>query len=453
MKPQKKLQDQKFHFVGVGGIGMCGLAELLHNMGAQVTGSDLSENANTEHLKKLGVKVFKGHQGASVGDADVVVYSSAVSESNPEIQAARAQQIPLIPRAEALSEIMRLKRGVAVAGTHGKTTTTSLAASIFLEAKNEPTIVIGGRLDLIQSTARLGTGEWMIAEADESDGSFSKLSPEIAIITNIDSDHLDYFKSFENLQKAFWGFAGKVPFYGVCIACGDDPIVRQTFKDFPKRILFYGFGENNDYRLKGAQGHFELIENGTTLGSFQIKVPGVHNALNATAAIVAGLKAGIDFETCCKGLLKFEGVDRRFHYKGEAGSVKVYDDYGHHPTEVRATLQGFREKFPKERLVVMFQPHRFSRTQSCWHEFTTCFQQADELILTDIYAAGEAAIAGISSQKLAGEIKGDQIHYVAKSAGLAQHIRSRLVPGDVFITLGAGDGWKVGMEVLELLKK
>jgi UDP-N-acetylmuramate--alanine ligase len=453
MKTQKKLQDQKFHFVGIGGIGMCGLAELLHNMGAQVTGSDLSKNANTEHLKKLGVHIFKGHQSSSVGNADVVVYSSAVSESNPEIQAARAQRIPLIPRAEALSEIMRLKRGVAVGGTHGKTTTTSLAASIFLEAKNEPTIMIGGRLDLIQSTAKLGAGEWMIAEADESDGSFSKLSPEIAIVTNIDSDHLDYFKTFENLQKAFWDFAGKVPFYGLCIACGDDLIVRQTFKDFPKRILFYGFGEANDYVIKGSHGRYELVEGGISLGFFHIKVPGVHNALNATAAIVAGLKAGIDFDTCCKGLLKFEGVDRRFQFKGEAGAVKVYDDYGHHPTEVRATLQAFREKFPKERLVVMFQPHRFSRTQSCWHEFTTCFQQADELMLTDIYGAGESALAGITSEKLAAEIKGDLISYTPKSSQLAQHIRQRLVPGDVFITLGAGDGWKVGMEVLELLKK
>lgn len=453
MKLQHKLQDQKFHFVGIGGIGMCGLAELLHNMGAQVTGSDQAENANTAHLQKIGVKVFKGHAAENVGNADVVVYSSAVKDSNPEIQAGRAQQIPLIPRAEALAEIMRIHRGIAVAGTHGKTTTTSLAASIFLQAKVEPTIVIGGRLDLIQSTALLGKGEWMIAEADESDGSFSKLSPEMAIITNIDSDHLDYFKTFENVQKAFWGFASKIPFYGVCIACGDDAIVRKTFREFPKRILFYGFDASNDYVVKGENGSYELFESEKSLGRFQVKVPGKHNALNATAAIVAGLKAGFDFETCRQGLLKFEGVDRRFHFKGEASGIKVYDDYGHHPTEVQATLQAFREKFSNNRLVVMFQPHRYSRTQSCWHEFTTCFTQADQLILTDIYPAGEVPIAGVSSQKLASEVKLSSSSYLEKNSALSAAIRSRLQPGDVFITLGAGDGWKVGMEVLELLKK
>ena len=453
MMLKHKLQDQKFHFVGIGGIGMCGLAELLHNMGAQVTGSDQSENANTIHLQKIGVQVQKGHAAKQVGNADVVVYSSAVKDDNPEIQAARAEQIPLIPRAEALAEIMRIHRGIAVAGTHGKTTTTSLAASIFLQAEAEPTIVIGGRLDLIQSTALLGKGEWMIAEADESDGSFSKLSPEMAIITNIDSDHLDYFKTFENVQKAFWGFASKVPFYGVCIACGDDPIVRKTFHNFPKRILFYGFDSNNDYVVSGENGQYQLREGAKTLGSFQVKVPGRHNALNATAAIVSGLKAGIDFETCCKGLLKFQGVDRRFHFKGEEGGVRVYDDYGHHPTEVLATLQAFREKFSKERLVVLFQPHRYSRTQSCWHEFTTCFHQADQVLLTDIYSAGEAPIAGITSQKLASEIKNSKAFYFEKNKLLASLIRERLQPGDVFITLGAGDGWKVGMEVLELLKK
>lgn len=451
-----QLKKTKFHFVGIGGIGMCGLAELLHNMGAKVSGSDLSENANTERLKDIGIQVFRGHQAENVADADVVVYSSAVQSGNPEIQSARAKQIPLIPRAEALAEIMRLKRGIAVAGTHGKTTTTSMTAAIFLHAKAQPTIVVGGRFDLIKSTALLGDGDWLIAEADESDGSFNKLSPEIAIVTNIDSDHMDYYKSFENLQKAFLNFAQKVPFYGLCVVCGDDPQVRALFEGFHKRVVFYGFDDANDMVVKGGNGKYELFENTPTgrkkLGDFEVKVPGQHNALNAVAAMTTGLKAGFSFEVCKEGLAKFEGVDRRFHFKGEKNKIRVYDDYGHHPTEVRATLQGFREKFPDRRVVVMFQPHRYSRTESCWHDFTTCFSQCDELILTDIYAAGETAIPGITSERLAAEVKHDHAVYLPKNAELGSLIAQKLKSGDVFVTLGAGDGWKVGQEVLELLK-
>lgn len=450
-----KLQSAKFHFVGVGGIGMCGLAELLHNIGAKVSGSDISENANTERLKEMGVKIFKGHAAANVGDADVVVYSSAIQYGNPEISEARARQIPLIPRAEALAEIMRLKRGIAVAGTHGKTTTTSMTSAIFLEAQLSPTIVVGGRFELIKSTALLGTGEWLVAEADESDGSFHKLSPEIAIITNIDSDHLDHFKTFENLQKSFYDFALKVPFYGEVIACGDDPIVRQIFENFPKRILFYGFDEKNDLILSGEQGHYTIHRRdhlqgvNHLLGQFELGVPGRHNALNAVAAICAGMAAGIPFVTCAAGLRRFGGVDRRFHFKGEKKGIKVYDDYGHHPTEVRAALQAFREKYPKNRLVVFFQPHRFSRTQHCWHDFTTSFMEADELLLTDIYAAGEAPIPGVNSEKLAQEMKHEHTQYFARDEGATQRIVSMLKQGDVFITLGAGDGWKLGLDVLE----
>ena len=450
-----QLTKSKFHFVGIGGIGMCGLAELLHNMGAKVSGSDLSENANTERLKELGIPVHRGHKSENVGDADVVVFSSAVQSTNPEIQVARARQIPLIPRAEALAEIMRLKRGVAVAGTHGKTTTTSMAASIFLEAKVKPTIVVGGRFEQIKSTALLGDGEWLVAEADESDGSFQKLSPEIAIITNIDSDHLDYFKSFENLQASFVQFAQRVPFYGFCVVWGDDPKVRETFENFPKRILFYGFDDKNDFVVKGQKGKYELHENTSTgrkkIGDFELRVPGQHNALNAVAAMIVGLKAGFSFETCRQGLAKFEGVDRRFHFKGEKNKIRIYDDYGHHPTEVRATLQGFREKFPEQRLVVMFQPHRYSRTQSCWHDFTTCFSQCDQLYITDIYAAGENPIPGVTAEKLVEEMKHPACQYLPKNDGLAAAIHAELKSGDIFITLGAGDGWKVGMDILARL--
>lgn len=451
------LQNAKFHFVGVGGIGMCGLAELLHNIGARVSGSDISENANTERLKELGVKVYKGHAASNVSDADVVVYSSAIQFGNPEISEARVRQIPLIPRAEALAEIMRLKRGIAVAGSHGKTTTTSMTAAIFLEAQKSPTIVVGGRFEMIKSTALLGTGEWLVAEADESDGSFHKLSPEIAIITNIDSDHLDHFKTFENLQRNFLDFALKVPFYGKVIACGDDPIIRQIFENFPKRILFYGFSEKNDVVLTGNNGDYSLYRSDKLLGTrhhvgdFKIKVPGRHNALNAVAGICAGLAAGISFAEASRGLSRFDGVDRRFHFKGEKRGIKIYDDYGHHPTEVRAVLQAFREKYPDKRLVVFFQPHRYSRTQHCWHDFTTAFNEADQVLMTDIYPAGEIAIPGINSEKLVHEMKHANAQYFVRDEKASQKVRDLLKEGDVFVTLGAGDGWKLGLEVLETL--
>ncbi len=447
-----KIEKAKFHFIGIGGIGMCGLAELLHNSGSVVTGSDASENANTERLKNLGVKVYKGHQAENIVDVDVVVYSSAIPFTNPEIREAKARSIPLIPRAEALAEIMRIRRGIAVAGTHGKTTTTSMISSIFLEAGQSPTIVVGGRFERIKSTAILGKGDWLIAEADESDGSFNKLSPEISIITNIDADHMDHYKTFDNLKKAFLEFANKVPFYGSVIVFGDDPETRQIFEHFNKRILFYGFNENNDYVLKGEKGNYSLSKGGKLLGNFKIQIPGFHNALNATASIVAAMAAGIDFESCVKGIQHFEGVDRRFHYKGEAHGVKVYDDYGHHPTEVRAALQAFKEKFEKNRLVVYFQPHRYSRTQHSWQDFKTCFLQTDVLFLGDVYAAGEAPIPGISSEKLIEEMNQKNTYHSPKADQL-QQILKELRDGDVFLTLGAGDGWKLGLDVLENLAK
>lgn len=439
---------------------MCGLAELLRSIGAVVSGSDASENANTARLKELGIKVYKGHAADHVGDANVVVYSSAISASNPEMMQARAMGIPLIPRAEALAEIMRLRRGIAVAGTHGKTTTTSLISSIFIEAGQSPTIVVGGRFEKIKSTAMLGKGEWLIAEADESDGSFNKLSPEIAIITNIDSDHMDHFKTFENLKKAFLDFAYRIPFYGMVIVCGDDPVVRELFANFSKRIVFYGFDLKNDYIIDGEKGSYTIYKNhineGTKekIGDLNLPhAPGKHNALNATASLIAALAAGIDFEMCALGLKNFEGVDRRFHFKGEANQIKIFDDYGHHPTEVRATLQAFREKFENQRLVVYFQPHRFSRTEHCWQDFKTCFTQADVLCLGDIYAAGESSIPGITSEKLLSEIKHEYGFYVPRENEQAVKILKHLRPNDIFITLGAGDGWKLGLDVLEHLKK
>ncbi|MBL7543518.1 MAG: UDP-N-acetylmuramate--L-alanine ligase [Bdellovibrionaceae bacterium] len=444
----------KFHFIGIGGIGMCGLAELLKNMGHEVSGSDLSENANTEDLKRKGVKVFIGHDQSHLGDVDVVVYSSAVKQDNPEWMAAKAKQIPVIPRAEALSEIMRSKRGIAVAGTHGKTTTTSLISSVFLHANLSPTIVVGGRFEKIGSTALLGDGEWMIAEADESDGSFHKLTPEIAIITNIDADHLDFYKTFENVQTSFLQFAQRIPFYGSVIICGDDKVTKKLFENYPKRCLFYGFSSENDFYLRGEKSEYDIYTHDRKtkleicVGHMSLQVPGRHNALNALASFVAAYQCGISVETILAGLKNFQGVDRRFQYKGEVDSIKVYDDYGHHPTEVRAVLEAFKEKFPDKRLVTLFQPHRFSRTQSCWNEFINCFYLTDVLVLTDIYSGGEAPIPNINSKRLYDEIKIDRKFYLPNSSSKIESLKKILKPGDIFLTLGAGDNWKTGMSLL-----
>tara|TARA_B110001454_G_scaffold219136_1_gene250332 strand:+ start:69124 stop:70488 length:1365 start_codon:yes stop_codon:yes gene_type:complete len=447
-------KKSKFHFIGIGGIGMCGLAELLKNMGHEVSGSDLSENANTEDLKRKGIRVFIGHDQSHLGDVDVVVYSSAVKQDNPEWIAAKAKQIPVIPRAEALSEIMRSKRGIAVAGTHGKTTTTSLISSVFLQANLSPTIVVGGRFEKIGSTALLGSGEWMIAEADESDGSFHKLTPEISIITNIDSDHLDFYKTFENVQKSFSQFAQRIPFYGSVVVCGDDKVTKKLFENFPKRIFFYGFSPENDFYLKGEKSEYDIFTHDkkttkeTFVGRLSLQVPGRHNALNALAAFVAAYQAGIPVDTILAGLKNFQGVDRRFQFKGSMGTVQVYDDYGHHPTEVRAVLEAFKEKFPDQRLVTMFQPHRYSRTQSCWNEFINCFYLTDVLVLTDIYAGGESPIPNITAKRLYEEIRIDHKFYIPNNASKIESLKKILKPGDIFLTLGAGDNWKTGMSLL-----
>lgn len=464
------LQKSKFHFIGIGGIGMCGLAEVLANMGMEVTGSDLVENANTERLKKKNIKIYIGHHESHLGngdsksemssemksdsEVDVVVYSSAVSANNPEMKEARARGIPVIPRAEALAEVMRSKRGIAIAGTHGKTTTTSMVSSIFLSANKNPTIVVGARFEKINSTALLGSGEWMIAEADESDGSFNKLTPEISIITNIDSDHMDYYKTFENLQKSFYDFALKIPFYGINIIYGDDQVTRTLFENFPKKIWYYGFSSQNDFWLQGEKGKYEIYYHNkknskhNLLGILELEIPGRHNALNALASLLVAYHCGLDLNQSLHALKNYKGVDRRFQFKGEYNSIKVYDDYGHHPTEVRAVLEGIREKFPENRIVTLFQPHRYSRTQSCWHEFLNCFYLTDVLILTDIYPAGEAPIPNISSKKLYDELKLDKKYYLAKDVDYIVSLDQILKPGDIFLTLGAGDSWKIGMSLI-----
>jgi len=450
-----KLSGAQFHFIGIGGIGMCGLAELMHNLGAKVTGSDLKHNQQTEHLQKLGVQIFFEHHENNVGPADVVVYSSAVKFTNPEILYAKRKKIPIIPRAEALAEIMRLKRGVAVAGTHGKTTTTSLCATAFMAAQTDPTIVVGGRLDIIKSTAKLGTGEWLIAEADESDGSFQKLTPEILIITNIDDDHMDFYKTFENLQKSFYEFALKAPFYGACIICGDDPKVRELFKDFPKKILWYGFDKSNDYVISKTPSGFEIhlnqqIQQQTNqqkLASFRPPIAGDHNALNATAAIIAGEFAGLPVSDLIKGIEGFAGVDRRFQKKGEYKGAWVYDDYGHHPTEIKAVLKAFKEKFNDKKIHVVFQPHRYSRFQSCWKDFLNSFSDADKLYVLPVYSAGESEIEGVNSLAFCKQLNHREQVYFAEKEQVLGYCKETLGGNDVLVTLGAGDVWKVAEEI------
>lgn len=449
-----RLAKAKVHFIGIGGIGMCGLAELLHNMGAHVTGSDASENTQTVRLKDMGIKVYKGHDEDNLGDCQVVVYSSAVKEDNPEFKAARKRKIPLIRRAEALAQMMNLKRGIAIAGTHGKTTTTSLTASIFLKAKFDPTIVVGGRLDVIKSTAQLGQGEWLIAEADESDGSFTHLSPEIVIITNIDNDHLDYYKTFENLENAFLDFASRIPFYGCAIVCGDDKNLNRVFQQFGKRWISYGLQPHNDFILSKTADHWDVHNDGKKVGELKPKMPGQHNALNSLAAILAGMQAGIPFETAAAAVSDFGGVDRRFQHKASIRGIDFYDDYGHHPTEVRAVLAGFKERFPQRRLVTVFQPHRYSRTQICWNDFLGCFKQTDVLYVLDIYAAGEAPIKGLSSDKLVEQIDHPHKHYLSRQDDpQLNQVREFLKPGDILLTLGAGDISKLGEQLTESFVK
>lgn len=472
--PSRTLMLARVHFIGIGGIGMCGLAELLHNMGSTVSGSDLAENANVVRLREIGIKVAIGQKAENIHGAEVVVYSSAVKPTNPEYAEARRLKIPLIPRAESLAEIMRLKRGVAVGGSHGKTTTTSMIAAIFLEAKTEPTIVVGGRLDLIKSTAVLGTGDWMIAEADESDGSFSRLNPEIALVTNIDNDHLDHYGTFEHLKKAFFEFASRVPFYGSAIVCWDDPVIRETFAPFGKRLIRYGFSEDCDLRLKGEKGLYQVFLSGEPKGSFQLHVPGRHNALNAAAALATALEAGIDFETAVRGLDRFRGVDRRFQHKGTVGGVDIFDDYGHHPTEIEAVLSAFRERYGDRRLIVAFQPHRYTRTKLCWDQFLTCFALADRVYITDIYAAGEDPLAGVDAVSMIQGIKSQESKFIPREGifrieakgGLSPILRptAEILAKELksssgsskgtnvsLFTLGAGDIWKLSGEVLDVL--
>jgi UDP-N-acetylmuramate--alanine ligase len=447
----KKIQH--IHFVGIGGAGMSGIAEVLVNLGYQVSGSDLKATPVTDRLKRLGVRIAIGHRPPNVEGAHVVVTSTAVSSQNPEVMAARTQGIPVIPRIEMLAEIARLKYTIAIGGTHGKTTTTSMIASVLQAGGLDPTVVVGGRLKHLDSGARLGKGEYLVAEADESDGSFLKLSPALAVITNIDNDHLDYYGTFDKIADAFVQYANHVPFYGCVIVCFDDPHVRAHLARISRRVVTYGLDASA--RLQAQNLHtdggasFDAVEDGKVLGRIQLQVPGRHNVLNALAAVATGLELGIPFAKIAEGLAAFDGVGRRLELKGERNGITVIDDYGHHPTEIRATLSALRDRYPKRRLVALFQPHRFTRTQALWSEFAHAFEKADRVFIMDIYPAGEEAIPGVTSDLIVKAMK--TIHPQASGVPKpfsVEALQQELSHGDVLLTLGAGDVWKCGEQVL-----
>ncbi|MDT7043344.1 UDP-N-acetylmuramate--L-alanine ligase [Candidatus Nitronereus thalassa] len=456
-------KTQHIHLVGIGGSGMSGIAEVLLTLGYKVTGSDLAQSDTTRRLESLGGKIFIGHEASHVEGAQVVVISSAVELTNPEVLAARANVVPVIPRAEMLAELMRLKFGVAIAGAHGKTTTTSLVASVLAHAGLDPTFVVGGKVNAMGTHARLGRSDLLIAEADESDGSFLRLSPSIAVVTNIDREHLNHYGTMENLETAFLEFANKVPFYGVAILCSDDPCLRTFFPKMVKRYLTYGLNEMadqiqpdvfaTDVDITGRISNFRAYFRGKKLGPFRLNIPGRHNVSNALAAIAVGLELDVPVDLIRKGLASFAGVERRFHIRGEKTGIVVVDDYGHHPTEIRCTIAAAKTAWPG-RVIVLFQPHRYSRTKDLAQEFAEAFEQADVVYVTDIYSAGETPIPGVTGEGLVQRIQSTghpSVTWVEKKEELVHHLMPTLCAGDVVLTLGAGDIWKVGKEIMECL--
>jgi len=450
------------HFVGVGGIGMCGLAELLHNQGYRVTGSDLRAGPTVARLQGLGIEVHLGHDASQLGDADVVVYSSAVRANNPELALAEERKIPVIPRAEMLAEVMRLKEGIAVAGSHGKTTTTSLVAHVLGAAGLDPTAVIGGRVlapDATPSTTRLGSGDLLVAEADESDGSFLRLAPVIAVVTNIDPEHLDHYGSYEALEEAFVAFANRVPFWGLSVLCLDHPGVQAILPRMTRRTTTYGLAPQaelwgTDLTVDTTGTRFEVRRRGERLGGVHLRLPGRHNVQNALATLVVALELEVPFADAAAALGSFLGIERRFERKGEAAGVSVVDDYGHHPAEIRATLASAREMH-RGRVVVAFQPHRYSRTRDLWDEFVAAFNDADVLRMTEIYAAGEDKIPGVEVDPLVDAIRAHghrDAHYVADLDTLVEEIVRVAEPGDLVLTLGAGNISSIGARILERLE-
>jgi UDP-N-acetylmuramate--alanine ligase len=445
---------RRAHFVGVGGIGMSGLAEILRTLDFEVSGSDLKPNDVTRRLETLGVHIDVGHRAENVEGADVVVYSSAIAPTNPEIVRARALEIPIIQRAEMLAELMRVKYTVTIAGSHGKTTTTSLVATVLRHAGLDPTVVVGGKVNALGSNARLGAGDLFVAEADESDGSFLRLTPTIAVITNIDAEHLDHYKTHEGVKEAFVEFASRIPFYGLGVLCIDHPHVQAILPRIGRRHVTYGISQQADYRAKnlrfeGLSTRFDAYRRNERIGEFVVKMPGAHNVLNSLSVIAVADELEIPLDVTRDAIASFHGVQRRFTVVGQPamtkgnkkGDVMIVDDYGHHPAEVEATLDAAQRGFDR-RVVVAFQPHRYTRTEALFEEFTRAFNKADVLVVTEVYAAGEAPIAGATGQALADAIRAHGHHaveYVGDKKKVGAALRAIVEPGDLVIALGAGD--------------
>ncbi len=454
-------QFKKIHFVGIGGIGMSGIAEVLKNMGYAVTGSDIKESETVKRLRSLGIKVFIGHSEDNLNETDVVVFSSAVKPDNPEIIKAKAIGVPVIPRAEMLAELCRLKYSILVAGAHGKTTTTSLIATVLNDAGFDPTVVVGGKLKSLGTNARLGQGEFLVAEADESDGSFLKLNPAISVITNIDREHLDYFKNLRRIKRAFLEFANKVPFYGVSILCKECRHIKDLIPHLNRRYLTYGFDNYADFyakkiAYKSPYVSFEAYYKNKSMGEFAITVPGKHNVLNALATIAVAKELSVPFDKVRESLKNFTGIGRRFEFKGERKGIRFYDDYGHHPTEIKAVLKTALWLKP-ERLCVVFQPHRYTRTRDLMEQFIRVFKgvlrKKDILFLMEIYPASEPPIAGISGAVLYEKLKneGVNVKFNHDKEGIKEDISQELRDGDILFTIGAGDVYKIGEAVRDRL--
>jgi UDP-N-acetylmuramate--alanine ligase len=458
---------QRIHFVGIGGIGMSGIAEVLLNLGYKVSGSDLKTSAVTQRLAGLGATTFEGHRAENIIGAEVVVTSSAISPDNPEVTEAHNLHIPVIQRAEMLAELMRLKYGIAIAGMHGKTTTTSMVAAVLAAGGLDPTVVVGGRVDAMGSNARHGKSQYLVAEADESDRSFLKLSPILSVVTNIDREHMDCYRNMRDVKKTFLDFMDRVPFYGMIVACNDDPMLRKLLPEVQRRTITYGTRRGSDFLIKSEEtkregaadsrpySRFRVTYQKKDLGEFTLHVPGVHNVLNATAAIAVGVGLDIPLDAIRTALDQFRGVDRRFQLRGTAAGVSVIDDYGHHPTEIKATLAAARQcGFRK--IHVIFQPHRYTRTRDLMEEFTTAFADADSLFVLDIYAASEKPIEGITGEVLAQRIRekgGKPVEYVSSVADAIGAATKAAQEGDMILTLGAGSISQLGPLILEKLRE
>jgi UDP-N-acetylmuramate--alanine ligase len=459
---------QQIHFVGIGGIGMSGIAEVLLNLGYRVSGSDLKSSGVTQRLADLGAAVFEGHRAKNIAGAEVVVTSSAIASENPEVLEAHKLHVPVIQRAEMLAELMRLKYGIAIAGMHGKTTTTSMVAAVLAGGGLDPTVVVGGRVDAMGSNARLGKSQYLVAEADESDRSFLKLSPILSVVTNIDREHMDCYRNMRDVKKTFLEFMDRVPFYGMVVVCNDDPMLRRLLPQSQRRTVTYGTKRGSDFWIKLGTAsapakvgdgqplsRFRVSYRKKDLGEFTLHVPGVHNILNATAAIAVGVGLDVEVEAIRTGLDQFRGVDRRFHLRGRAAGVSVIDDYGHHPTEIKATLAAARScGFRK--VHVVFQPHRYTRTRDLIEDFTTAFGDADSLFVLDIYAASEKPIEGISGEGLARTVRekgGRGAQYVGSFGDAVSAVAAVAEDGDMILTLGAGSVSQLGPMILEKLRE